>query len=644
MNIACTACSARYGVADEKLVGKRVRITCKRCGTVLIVDGNYNPPTVSASTSIAPSPPISSRPPVESRRPAPPPEPPFMVAFGDGRQEQADVAQIVRFHRAGQLGTDSVVWREGMANWSDPWDVPEISAAFRRMGYARPTPAPSSPPAASPLYDSVGDSVEEEATQIHRSAPRHAAPHYEDSEDTHVVDSSSRGSPARLRDVRAAARHVVEDDDVPTHVGAPAHGLARRSTPSPREAERPRRVSSQPASRESTAEEYQRARREAKALNTARARSSRPAGNPSRPPPDMFARHSRAGSEEEQVEQAELGAGYEPDGPRLTGARNETSVLFSLDSLLKPEAKKSAPPPRPVRRDESLLVDDGASLPVGGGIAPALSAPDFNAPVSAPPPPRLNEPLSFDGELRGRSSRAWLYLFVLVAFGAGGALAWKTGALQPLLVQLGLSTPPLPPVPVPTATATATPTPPAAESASAAASASAAVSASASAAVPSASAPMATGAPARPTAPAPVAARPPSTGTPTSATPKAAATGTREAPSVPKEAPAAANEEPAAKEAPASSGASAPFDPAAAKEALAGATANVASCKEMGGPTGNGRVSITFAPSGRPTSVAVTGDLAGTTVGSCIARLYRAVRVPAFTGDSVTVAKGFTVQ
>jgi hypothetical protein len=64
----------------------------------------------------------------------------------------------------------------------------------------------------------------------------------------------------------------------------------------------------------------------------------------------------------------------------------------------------------------------------------------------------------------------------------------------------------------------------------------------------------------------------------------------------------------------------------------------------MGGPTGNGRVSITFAPSGRPTSVAVTGDLAGTTVGSCIARLFRTVRVPSFSGDPVTVAKGFAVQ
>jgi hypothetical protein len=59
---------------------------------------------------------------------------------------------------------------------------------------------------------------------------------------------------------------------------------------------------------------------------------------------------------------------------------------------------------------------------------------------------------------------------------------------------------------------------------------------------------------------------------------------------------------------------------------------------------GGGKVSITFAPSGKPTSVAVTGDLAGTTVGSCVARLFRAARVPPFKGDPVSVSKAFTVK
>jgi hypothetical protein len=40
----------------------------------------------------------------------------------------------------------------------------------------------------------------------------------------------------------------------------------------------------------------------------------------------------------------------------------------------------------------------------------------------------------------------------------------------------------------------------------------------------------------------------------------------------------------------------------------------------------------------------VTGDLAGTTVGSCVARLFRAARVPPFKGDPVSVSKAFTVK
>lgn len=643
MNIACTACSARYGVADEKLVGKRVRITCKRCGTVLIVDGNYNPPTVSASTSIPPSPPASSRPPVESRRPAPAPEPPFTVAFADGHQEQADVAQIVRFHRAGQLGTDSVVWREGMADWADPWDVPDIAAAFRRMGYGRPTPAPSFPPAAQALREPV----EEEATQIHRSSPQHVAPAYGDSEDTHVTDSSRRGATAARRDQRVAARQVIEDDDGPTQVGLPAQPSPRRASQSPREPQRGRRVLSQPAARESAAEEYQRARREAKALSSARARSSRPPVHPSQPAPDMFARHSRAGSEEEQVEQANLGAAHDLDGPRLTGARNESSVLFSLDTLLKQDQqKKSAPPPPPLRRDESFLVDHSGSLPVGGGIAPALAAPDFTAPISvAPPAPKYAEPLTFEDTGRTRSSRAWVYMAALVVLVGGVALASKSGALEPLLVKLGVAAPPVPPVPVPpvpsnTATAEATTRP--AESATAAASASATPEASATAPASPHGVSTAT---ATPVARGPVAA-PVARASQSSS--KQAPSGTKESPSTTKETASSESEsatkDTAPKETAPKEAASAPFDAAAAKEALTGATANVASCKEMGGPTGNGRVSITFAPSGRPTSVAVTGDLAGTTVGSCIARLYRAVRVPAFSGDPVTVAKGFSVE
>ena len=55
MNISCISCPARYGVPDAKLVGKRVRITCKRCGAILLVDGTVNPPRVSSGANAGPS-------------------------------------------------------------------------------------------------------------------------------------------------------------------------------------------------------------------------------------------------------------------------------------------------------------------------------------------------------------------------------------------------------------------------------------------------------------------------------------------------------------------------------------------------------------------------------------------------------------
>jgi predicted Zn finger-like uncharacterized protein len=39
MNVTCPACSSKYAVPDEKVLGKKVRIRCKRCGESILVDG-----------------------------------------------------------------------------------------------------------------------------------------------------------------------------------------------------------------------------------------------------------------------------------------------------------------------------------------------------------------------------------------------------------------------------------------------------------------------------------------------------------------------------------------------------------------------------------------------------------------------------
>jgi len=49
MNVTCPACSSKYAVPDEKVLGKKVRIRCKRCGESILVDGTTEASAPSAS-------------------------------------------------------------------------------------------------------------------------------------------------------------------------------------------------------------------------------------------------------------------------------------------------------------------------------------------------------------------------------------------------------------------------------------------------------------------------------------------------------------------------------------------------------------------------------------------------------------------
>ncbi|MEZ4219878.1 MAG: zinc-ribbon domain-containing protein [Polyangiaceae bacterium] len=101
-------------------------------------------------------------------------------------------------------------------------------------------------------------------------------------------------------------------------------------------------------------------------------------------------------------------------------------------------------------------------------------------------------------------------------------------------------------------------------------------------------------------------------------------------------------EEVAKKEEPSSGVAS--FNKGAAIASLSAAASAATRCKKPGGPTGSGKAIVTFAPSGRVTSANVAGGaFGGTAVGGCVAGVFRSARVPAFSGDPVTVSKGFTI-
>ena len=40
MKITCQSCQAKYTIADEKVLGKIVKIRCKKCGATIVINGN----------------------------------------------------------------------------------------------------------------------------------------------------------------------------------------------------------------------------------------------------------------------------------------------------------------------------------------------------------------------------------------------------------------------------------------------------------------------------------------------------------------------------------------------------------------------------------------------------------------------------
>lgn len=89
----------------------------------------------------------------------------------------------------------------------------------------------------------------------------------------------------------------------------------------------------------------------------------------------------------------------------------------------------------------------------------------------------------------------------------------------------------------------------------------------------------------------------------------------------------------------------APFDANAARASLTSAAGAASGCRKEGDPSGTATVVVTFAPSGRVTTANISGPpYAGTKTGGCIASAMRSAKVPAFSGDHVTVSKTVVIQ
>jgi predicted Zn finger-like uncharacterized protein len=569
MNVTCTGCPAKYAVPDEKVRGKKVRITCKHCGTNLVVDGS----ALGADQSVAPKVTAPAQPPAAAA------EESYIVGFADDRQETHTVSEIVAMYRSAKLDEESLVWKDGMPDWLSPFDVPEIAAAFRKASVARRV-------SAGATLSSAGD---DEPTMVARS------PFGDD------VDLA----PGPRLDLEL---------DLPRDPVKPAAAL-RQSAPEIKASATPFSAAPKPAAAAAVA---------AKPAAAASRRTEKRGGAV-----DLFGGVANAGSEAD----ASLDLGFPQEAEhKLTGARNESSVLFSLDALTKPDAKaagqKKARDKEQEKQATAALFGDNApdSLSnMGGGGFSALAAPDFTKPVAAMPEPQVrpSDPVEVPNAPEKKKGAA-VWVVAVLGLAAAAGVAFFMMQKKASMDKAAESTAP------DTKAAAAQPSAAPAAAASAAPEAPAASAAEAPTTSPAESVAQAiTAAGAKPAASA--AAAP--------ATPAAAATVNK-----PADKPAETKKPDAPAAAPAAAADGAAFDKGAAVSALGAAAANAASCKKPDGPTGSGKVSVTFATSGRATMTNVGGAFAGTDVGGCVARLFRAARVPAFSGDPVTVSKSFSIE
>jgi predicted Zn finger-like uncharacterized protein len=363
---------------------------------------------------------------------------------------------------------------------------------------------------------------------------------------------------------------------------------------------------------------------------------------------------------EDVMTSASEGAAAHADGgaDKLTGARNENSVLFSLSALTgggpAPSAASPERDPASNKADLRALmgggggggpakskIDDIMNLSGGGVYSPGLLA----APAMAPPPIDMMSAAAAPADTGSKSKSLMVAIgggllvvgAVAVAFTTMSSKADSTdkpsaaasGAAETAPVARGANA------------ANAQAEAPAAEQAGAArepvrqgesAKAEAPSGETAPAAVaPGSPPPKAEGEKVeRKVAAAPKAEKPASPAAPAGLPPPVAAP-----------APAPAAPAPAAPAA----GGSGDFDRAAALSALSAAATAAQSCKKPDGPTGSGRIAVTFANNGTATTAAVEGPpFAGTPVGGCVAARFRGVHIPPFGGSVITVRKTFIIN
>ena len=130
MKIVCDACQAKYSIADEKIQGKAFKIRCKKCNHIIVVKTGGEGGAASSAAPTAEKP--KAAPAQAAAAPALDPGGWHVVVDGEqvGPLSEAEVKDRLR---QSKINSDTLVWKEGFADWMQLSTVPELTAILARI-------------------------------------------------------------------------------------------------------------------------------------------------------------------------------------------------------------------------------------------------------------------------------------------------------------------------------------------------------------------------------------------------------------------------------------------------------------------------------------------------------------------------------
>lgn len=147
MKISCQSCQAKYTIADEKVLGKVVKIRCKKCGATIVINGAEAHEQQGASDDGSAGGDMLDYGGGEQ----------WTVNVADGDQRTMSTGEIANEYRNGTVTSETYCWKDGMDGWLPIRDIDQlfaaVSAPSMHPASAGSDFAPVMPPvAAAPLF------------------------------------------------------------------------------------------------------------------------------------------------------------------------------------------------------------------------------------------------------------------------------------------------------------------------------------------------------------------------------------------------------------------------------------------------------------------------------------------------------------